>query len=140
MADIGAAIRAILVADGTVGALASKRISSDYLPQGWELPAIVYFVIDVTPNESLTAIANMSRARMQIDCYGGSRGDANQLSDAVRLALEKSNRGENAGVFINEINMAVGPHDGIDRPPSGQDTRRFISSMDYLVSYRVAIS
>ena len=68
MADIGAAIRSILVADGTVGALASKRISSDYLPQGWQLPAIVYFVIDVTPNESLTAIANMSRARMQIDC------------------------------------------------------------------------
>jgi hypothetical protein len=135
MADIGAAIRSILVADATVATLASKRISSDYLPQGWKLPAIVYFVIDVTPNESLTAIANMSRARMQIDCYGGSRGDANQLSDAVRLALEK-----NAGVFINEINMAVGPHDGIDRPPSGQDTRRFISSMDYLVSYRVAIS
>lgn len=139
MPDIGGTIRTKTLATSSVSDLVSTRMYSDVLPQSVTMPAITYTVIDTTPNEHLTGIADVSRARIQIDCFATSRAGANALGDAVRLALEKY-RGTVGTQFINEINLATGERYDIDRSETGSDQRRYISSQDFFVSYRTTTS
>jgi hypothetical protein len=113
---------------------------SDVPPEQVAMPAIVYTVIDTTPNEHLSGIVNASRARVQIDCAADTRLQANQLGDAVRLALEKKHRGNQGGQFINEISMVGGEQYSFLRPEVGSDERRFITTLDFFVTYRTTTS
>lgn len=140
MPDISATIRALTIADAAVAALVGTRMHSDFLPQKATLPAIVYQVIDTLPHEHLAGIADVSRARIQIDAYADSRTEANDLGNKIRLALEKKHRGDNSGQFINEINLATGEVHSIDRPSAGSDERRFITTHDFYVHYRTTTS
>lgn len=109
---------------------------ADALPQNVTMPAITYRVIDTVPNEHLGGIADVSKARIQIDCFAKTRGAANALADAVRIALELKHRGDNSGQFINDISLVSGEVHMIDRPELGADERRYITSQDFFVSYR----
>lgn len=140
MPDIGSTVRTILVNDATVSALVSTRVYSDSLPQQVALPAITYTVVTATPNETLTAIANVSTARIQVDCFDDTRGDANTLADGVRLALEMVNHTLTGSQFVNAIHMVSGPSDSSDIPEVGSDRRRYISMMDFRVTYRTTTS
>lgn len=113
---------------------------SDALPQGAGMPAISYFVVDTLPQEHLGGIADVSRARIQIDCFAETRASANDLGNKVRLALEKKHRGDNSGQFINEINLATGERHVFDRPEAGSDKRRYITTQDFYVHYRTTTS
>ena len=139
MPDIGGTIRTHVLADAGISATIGTRMYSDFLPQGSALPAITYQVVDTLPNETLSGIADVSRARLQIDSYATTRASANLLADAVRLVLEKY-RGVVSGQFINEINLATGEVYAIDRPASGSDERRFITTLDFYVFYRTTTS
>ena len=140
MPDIAGAIRTLTIADADVAALVSSRMYSDALPQNATLPAVTYFVVDTQPNEHLAGIADVSRARIQIDCFAATRTAANDLANKVRLALEKKHRGDNNGQFINEINLTTGERHLVDRPESGSDKRRYITSQDFFVFYRTTTS
>lgn len=140
MPDISATIRSILAADATVSGLVSTRIRSDFISQGETMPAIAYWVVTTTPSEHLTGIADIARARIRIECYATTRSGSHTLGDAVRLALELSNRGDNSGQFINSISLTSGESDLIDRPERGTDQRRFITQMDFDVHYRTTTS
>lgn len=113
---------------------------SDVIPQKCTMPAILYSVVDTVANEHLSGIADVSRARIQIDCFAKTRSQANSLGDAVRLALEKQNRGDNDGQFINEINLVGGEEFAFDQAESGTDQRRYITTLDFYVFYRTTTS
>ena len=140
MPDIAATFRSLLVANINVSNLVGTRVYSDQLVQGASMPAITYFVVDTLPNEHLTGIADVSRARIQVDCYADTRGGANDLADKVRLAMEKQHRGDNSGQFINEISLATGEVHSVDRPEAGSDKRRYITAQDFFVHYRTTTS
>lgn len=140
MPDISATIRSITVADSAVAALVGTRMYSDVIPQKCTMPAILYSVVDTVANEHLSGIADVSRARIQIDCFAKTRSQANSLGDAVRLALEKQNRGDNDGQFINEINLVGGEEFAFDQAESGTDQRRYITTLDFYVFYRTTTS
>ena len=140
MPDISATIRTMTLADGTVSGLVSTRMYSDTLPQNATLPAIRYAVVDATPNEHLSGIVGVSRARIQIDCYANTRAAANALADGVRLALEKQNHTLVGAQYINDIAMISGPADARDRAKAGEDEVRFISTMDFFVYYNTTTS
>lgn len=140
MPDIASTVRTILVNDATVSALVSTRIYSDILPQGATLPAVTYTVVTAVPNETLTAISNISTARIQVDCHDDTRADANTLADGVRLALELHNHTLTGSQYVNGIHMVSGPQDLFDESAAGTDERRFISSMDFRVSYTTTTS
>lgn len=140
MPDIGATIRTLTLADSTVQGLVNTRMFSDVPPEQVAMPAIVYTVIDTVPNEHLGGIVNASRARIQIDCAADTRLQANQLGDAVRLALEKKHRGDQSGQFIHEISLVSGEQYSFLRPEVGSDERRFITTLDFFVTYRTTTS
>jgi hypothetical protein len=137
--DIGATIRTLTLADGTVSGLVSTRMHSDVLPQRASLPAITYSVVDTLPNEHLAGIAALSRARIQIDCYAATRAAANSLADAVRLALA-THRGTTSGQRISSITMPSGEAYSFDPVEAGSDQRRFVTSMDFYVFYQTTTS
>jgi len=65
---------------------------------------------------------------------------ANELGDAVRLALEKKHRGDQGGQFVHEISLASGEQYSFLRPEVGSDERRFITTLDFFVTYRTTTS
>ena len=138
--DISADIRTRTLADGTVTALVGTRMYSDALPQNTIMPAITYFVVDTVPQECLTAIADVSTARIQIDCFADDRGGANSLADAVRLALEMKNHVLTGTQYILAINLDAGEQHTFDRPEAGSDKRRYVTTQDFRVSYRATTS
>ena len=135
MPDVSQSIRTRLLATSAVTDLVGQRIASDQLPQGVALPAITYFVVDTEANETLANIADVSRARIQVDSYATTRGQANSVSDAVRLALQMF-RGLIGDQFINSIQLASGERHLTDPAPAGTDQHRFVTSLDFFVFYR----
>ena len=135
MSDILATMRAVLVADATVSGLVGTRLHALALPERSALPAITYYVVDTIPNETLTGIAGISRARIQVDSFADTIGGAVALADAVRLALQMKNHFINGTQYINDISLASGEAHRFERPDLGTAIRRFIVSMDFLVNY-----
>ncbi len=142
MVDIGAELRTLTLSDATVAQLVGTRMYSDAMPQNAAMPAIEYMVIDTVPNEHLGGIIAATQARVQIDSYAVTRSEANELADAVRLALEHQHRGETAATatFINEISLASGEIYGLIEAEVGTDQRRYVTTLDFLVYYRTATS
>jgi len=130
----------MLVADTDVSAVVSSRIHADVLPQRCVFPAIAYEIIDTTPNEHLNGIVDLSRARIQIDCYAKTRADANSLADKVRLAIEKKTAGTYSSQYIVEINLVSGEQFFVEQPKEGTDKRVFGTSQDFYVHYRTTTS
>lgn len=93
---VGETVRTILTADSATTAIVAGRIYPNELPQGVNLPAVVYTTISDTPELTFsTAIANTFKAaRVQLDCYarpttagGGAYAQAHALARAVASAL-----------------------------------------------------
>ena len=140
MPDISATIRTMLTSEATVSAVVSTRVRSDILKENETLPAITYFVVDTVPNETLTAIADVSMARIQIDCFAATRSAANSLADGVRLALQKQGRQVVGSQHITDITLPSGERHSVDRAESGSDIRRFVTSQDFNVWYKTTTS
>lgn len=140
MPDISATIRTMILADSTIAGLVGTRVTSDALPQTASMPAITYFVVDTVPQECLDAIANISTARIQVDCFADTRAAANKLADYVRLALELKNHTLTGTQYINAIHLDSGEQHLFDRPEEGSDKRRYIASQDFRVTYRQTVS
>lgn len=140
MADISATIRTLSIADSDVSALVGTRMYSDVLPQKCTMPAIAYQVISTVANEELVNVTALTRARIQIDCFAKTRGEANQLAEKVRIALHKKHRGNNSGQWIDEISLAGGEEHEFVQPEAGTDQRRFITSQDFFVFYQTTTS
>jgi len=138
--DISGTIRTRTLADATVAGLVSTRMYSDALPQVVTMPAISYFVVDTIPQETLTAIASVSSARIQIDCFADTRSAANALADAVRLALEMQNHVTTGSQYILGISLDMGEKHTFDRPEEGSDKRRYVTTQDFIVRYRQTTS
>jgi len=141
MTDISGTIRTRALASASVTNLVGTRMYSDTLPQTATMPAITYFVVDTIPNECLGGtIANLSQARIQIDCFDDTRAGANKLADTVRLALEMNNHVTTDSQYILAITLDSGEQHTFDRPLEGSDKRRYIASQDFRVSYRQTTS
>ena len=140
MPDIGGTVRTIMLADGTVSGLVGTRVYSDVLTQNATTPAITYKVVDTVTNDVLAGIADVSRARIQVDCYGVTRPAANTLADAVRLALHGHEHTATGGQYVLDITLPSGEVYLVNEPEDGTDKRRFINSQDFMVSYRTTTS
>ena len=107
---------------------------SDVLPQKCTMPAIAYQVISTVANEELVNVTALTRARIQIDCFAKTRGEANQLAEKVRIALHKKHRGDNSGQWIDEISLAGGEeHEFVQ--PRGRDRSATIHSKSRLFCF-----
>ncbi|TZG23890.1 DUF3168 domain-containing protein [Sphingomonas montanisoli] len=88
MMSITAATRDRLKAAGAVEAIVSDRVFRDERPQGTPLPAIVLIGAGGATDYHYRGRASVQRVRIQLDCWAGSRGDADALGVAVIEAME----------------------------------------------------
>lgn len=107
-ATIGSLVRDALLADATFSALVDGRVYPNELPQGVELPAVVYNTVSDVPENSLDGDAStrLKATRVQIDCYARPTRERG----AYALAHDVSDRVENV---VGNMTRAVDGADGI---------------------------
>lgn len=104
-AELGEAIFAALTADAAVTALVAQRIFPDELPEGIELPAIVYQVISDVPENSFDGDAATRRktARLQVDSY--ARAETGK-SGRYRRAHQVATAVENVIANLSDVDLS----------------------------------
>jgi len=89
---VGQALRELLLADAGVVALVVGRISPGPLRGPEEplpvLPAVTYQRAGSTRGEHFTGRSHPTQIRMQVDCWALDHDAAEDVFDAVRLALD----------------------------------------------------
>lgn len=88
MAVLQSAIYAVLSADAGVSALVGDRISPVLRRQEEAIPAITYQRISTQDWYAHDGAQNLSRVRVQFNCYGPTTLVAEQVADALRTAIE----------------------------------------------------
>lgn len=91
--DMQGALRARLIADAGVSALVGQRVYWMERPQGASLPAIVLQVISEDRPQHMKGFTGLDWARVQIDAWGLSYGDARGAAEAVIAAITPEQTG-----------------------------------------------
>lgn len=86
--EIGELLANYLAGAAQVTTYVADRIRPDALDVKDRLPAIRYETITATPWHNLQGAAGKGEARVQFDCYGRTRREANQVGKAVRDVLD----------------------------------------------------
>lgn len=115
---IGAAIRAILIADPAVNAMVGGRVYPQIVPQGADMPALVYTVRSEPLNHQ-QGMQGFDRFDLGIDCWSRDRNgvaaydEARSLAGVVAKALG-GYRGTSQGVEIHSVIVEATYDDGMD--------------------------
>ena len=137
MADIGAGMRARLIADNGVKALLVARVHADRLPQGSTLPAAVYYLVSGIDEVHLAGLVGIVHARVQVDAYAATRLAASKLATAIRDALcAGGGRGTWGTVTVCGCTPQGGERYGTQDLPDGDEAPQYISIRDYLISFK----
>lgn len=121
--------RAILLGASGVTDLCANRIDFGASAQGATDPRIVMWTIGDAEDHNLEGPDGHSVGRVQVDCYGGTYGDAKHLSRAVRAALDGYSGNGFQGVFL-----AGGPRDTREGG-SNEAYRPFRTSLDFITHF-----
>lgn len=122
------AVRSVLLGAPSVSALAGNRVAFVLAKQGTALPFIVLATISDAAEHDQDGPVDVSSARIQVDAYGLTYGDAKRLGRAVRAVLDGYSGGILLGVFL------AGTRDGSDTLQDGTTVYRV--SADYLVQWQ----
>lgn len=88
IADIRSALRAYLLADGSISALVGTRVYPMKMPQGVTSDSIVYQRVSNTGFHHMTGAVGLARPRLQIDCWSQSADRANALANLVKERID----------------------------------------------------
>ena len=99
---VGKAIYEILANDSDVAAIVATRIFPQKVEFTERMPAITYFVIDTTPNNTKNGVSTYDYVRCQITGFGTSYSQAQDLAAKIRTALDYVS-GTYAGVVVDKI-------------------------------------
>mgnify|MGYP003150102402 FL=1 len=87
---IGYAIYNILSNDGDVTDITSTRIYPNVAKQGTTFPFIVYQTTGVDPNDTKDGVSTVDGNSFMVLCYADSYSVAANLSQEVRIALDRA--------------------------------------------------
>jgi hypothetical protein len=86
--NVSGPIRA-LIADNTAANTAlQNRVFPGVFPEQYTLPAVAVNIIRVDPNPTKSAPSDVDMAMVQIDCYATTYGQAQDISELVRTAID----------------------------------------------------
>ena len=133
------ALRALLAADAAVAALVGARIYPVEIPQGADMPALVYTRISGPRDHAFSGPTGLAMARVQVDAYADPAASASAYASAkgliraVRQAVD-GYRGASAGTEIGGI-FSDDERDFREEGVSGV-SRRARVSMDLICWYQ----
>jgi hypothetical protein len=134
--DITQAFHNRIKAGQAVVDIVGNKIFNDALPQPFSPPAVVFWaqIEDVFFDlESAKAIA-ISQVTMTCRCYGIDRTGANNLAFELWRHLDGW-AGVESGVLFKDLSRDGGTTHIFDEVSGGTDQRRFISQLDFVVTY-----
>ena len=139
-ADLGLAIRSILLADANVVAI-TNRIYADRMPQSGQAPCVVFSTIYGAAVDCIDGPTGFMQSTVQFECYGNTRAEASQVWGVMNLAL-CGYRGTvtisgSDDVVIRAVAQASAIRHRDDRPITGTDQYRFANVQDLQFSYHV---
>lgn len=135
MANVGSAFRSLCLTKSGITNLISQRLYADVLPQGCELPSVVYYIISTDRERLIGKMSRLAHARFQIDCYAKTRSQANSIAEAFRTSQLDEYRGTTASIFFNGIEIDSGELYLQEPPTDGNQEHRYLTSFDMLVHY-----
>ena len=127
MADIETSLNARLGAFKGLTDLVGTRIYAMVLPQDEPLPAVTYQRISTVPVSALSVDDSLVLYHHQVNAWGKSYGDAHDVAEQVRLALQRYSHGDIRDVLLDEI------QDDYD-----SETHEYRVIMDFRPRFRVA--
>lgn len=147
--SVRAALYSFLSSQASITALVGSRIFPIKVPQGQPRPAIVYrrmpakggdqrFPEEEGHAHDLSGSAGYAAASFKIDCLGDKYSDADQLANALRLALDGVNQDTVAGVTLLSA-LIDDELDDFDEPIDGSDSGVFVVSTLYRIAYDEAV-
>lgn len=140
MADVASAVRTFILNNtgASITDLVATRIYPDDLPQGAQLPAIVYNKIS-TNHEHVTAggwgLAGFATCRLEMECFSATRSQANNLAELLKRAIIGSLRGVYGGINFFDASVGAGQRTFVEQPTDGSDERRYVTAIEFLISF-----
>lgn len=137
MADLNLSIQTYLAADSTIvsGGYPVRPDNLDINDDPMVTPVIVFWNVTGSSTDTIDGtFGGIAEARVTIACYAKTRKIANQVSEAVRLAMIDF-RGTRSGLKIRNCSVDSGESHDTDSPTGEYDSVRYITSRDYRVTY-----
>jgi hypothetical protein len=111
-------LRAALIADSAVNAVVSGRIYHERMPDPDSYPAIVFFRVSTSLEQTLTDTPTLSTVRIQLDLMAETSAAVRDLATKVRAVLHNV-QGDLGGVTVGrgllENELDTGFFDGDER-------------------------
>ena len=85
---VGLALNSLLTGDSAVSTLVGSKVYPELAPEGTALPYLVYSVVSNTPSDAKDGTP-IDEAQVEIFSVANSYGNANDLADKVRAALDR---------------------------------------------------
>jgi hypothetical protein len=124
-----------LKADAGVSALVGSRVYADFVPEDVEKPCVYMYITSEDSTDSIIGMINFDEARVRIEAVGTSRESADNVSQAVRVALNNLLSTSYSGTDIQGISQATGKIHLVDIPNDGTDRWQFRTSQSFLITY-----
>lgn len=121
-------LRALLSADSGVSNIVGGRIGWGSVSQGSQTPYAVLWKISDTRDTNLNAPTTQRQARVQIDAYGATAKEADDLAEAISAVLHGYSGGIFQGIFHD--NARDGREGG-----SNESMRPFFVKSDFMVYF-----
>lgn len=120
-----------------ISTLVGDRIRPDVLAQGDALPALRYETVAVDNQHDLSGQSGEAFTRLQIDCYGRTRREANRLAAVVEDLLDGwggAYVGPDDNAWVSDCTLD-NQWDTRDEPTAGGAEYRYVRKQDYLISH-----
>lgn len=142
MPHIADEVESYLLGVAVVRAAVGERIYQDALRQNCQLPAIVLTTFGGDSVACLTgASAGICQTRVQVECFGATKGSAWDVSELVRKqtggAGLQGYRGAmgSGNTFVNSSERVGDSTIGADPTQDKSDNRRWVATTDYLITH-----
>lgn len=86
--NISGPIRALIANNTAANTALQNRVFPGVFPEQYTLPALSVNIIRVDPNPTKSAPSDIDMAMVQIDCYATTYGQAQDISELVRTAID----------------------------------------------------
>lgn len=126
-------LRAILIAESTVAAIAGNRVFVNQALQDTPTPYITLATIDTDPMLALDGTYGMRRAEVDVDCWANTYIDAKRLANAVSAFLSDYD-GAAGGVIIDSVQW-MDESDGPQTPADGTQLGRHLVTLSFVIHF-----
>lgn len=135
--SVSAALASHLTHSVAVEAQTAGRVYRGVARPKAKMPRIVFTQISGVPARHLSAVSGLKQTLFQIECWGSTADEADELADAVRDALDQyqgtlgngKNTVSGATVFIS------GPRDDFSPPTDGGRVTKFRALLEATIWY-----